>query len=286
MLRQLYTETRRALRRGLQNPVGRKEVIDATRKAAAELLEYRGFLEEELDEFWETRGDDYFLRERPEDIAWHTEAIADHNDIDEPLVLVRQSVDSPIANATQIFVHAKNTPKLFARICAEIELMDLSINDARIYFGTDGGTLDTFFVLNADGSAIAQDEHVLEGIRLALQSALEAGKDRMVSRRTPRQLKSFVLPTETNFTQDLDRGWTIMEVATPDRPGLLARIGSVFVDHHVSLQAAKIQTLGERVEDVFFITDDDGNAITDQSRLNALSYAIAEALDAGLKASA
>lgn len=286
MLRQLYTETRRALRRGLQNPVGRKEVIDATRKAAAELLEYRGFLEEELDEFWETRGDDYFLRERPEDIAWHTEAIADHNDIDEPLVLVRQSVDSPIANATQIFVHAKNTPKLFARICAEIELMDLSINDARIYSGTDGGTLDTFFALNADGSAIAQDEHVLEGIRLALQSALEAGKDRMVSRRTPRQLKSFVLPTETNFTQDLDRGWTIMEVATPDRPGLLARIGSVFVDHHVSLQAAKIQTLGERVEDVFFITDDDGNAITDQSRLNALSYAIAEALDAGLKASA
>lgn len=286
MLRQLYTETRRALRRGLQHPVGRKEVIDATRKASAELLEYRGFLEDELDEFWEMRGEDYFLRERPEDIAWHTEAIADHLDKDEPLVLVRQSVDSPIANATQIFVHAKNNPKLFARICAEIELMELSINDARIYLGTDDCTLDTFFVLNADGTAVAQDEQILEGIRLTLQNALEAGKDRIVKRRTPRQLKSFVLPTETNFTQDPDRGWTILEVATPDRPGLLARIGSVFVEHNIALQAAKIQTLGERVEDVFFITDDHGKAIADKLQLSALSGAIAEALDEGLRASA
>ncbi len=286
MLRQLYAETRRALRRGLQNPVGRKEVIDATRKASAELLEYRGFFEEELNNLWEMRGEDYFLRERPEDIAWHTEAIADHANKDKPLVLVRQSVDSPIANATQIFVHAKYSPKLFARICAEIEMMDLSINDARIYLGTDHCTLDTFFVLKADGSAVAQDEQVLEGIRLSLQNALEAGKDRVVTRRTPRQLKSFVLPTETNFTQDPVRGWTILEVATPDRPGLLARIGSVFVEHNVALQAAKIQTLGERVEDVFFITDDAGKAINDQLELQALSSAIAKALDAELRASA
>lgn len=286
LLRQLYTETRRALRRGLENPLARNDVVTATRKAAADLLEYRGFLVEELDEIWASRGTDYFLRERPEDIAWHTEAIADHNNVNRPLVLVRQSTDSPIANATQIFVHAPDKPELFARMCAELEMLDLSINDARIYSGTDGATLDTFFVLQADGNPIPGDENTLEGIRRVLQQALEHGQRRSVSRRTSRQMKSFLMPTETDIQQDNDRCWTVLEVAAPDRPGLLARIGEIFIDYAVALQAAKIQTLGERVEDVFFLTERGGGQITDVERLTGLQRAIEAALDAGIKESA
>ena len=48
LLRQLYTAARRALRRGLENPLGRQDVVLATRKAATELLENRGFLEDDL----------------------------------------------------------------------------------------------------------------------------------------------------------------------------------------------------------------------------------------------
>jgi len=286
LLRQLYTETRRALRRGLENPLARNDVVEATRKAAADLLEYRGFLTEELDEIWASRGADYFLRERPEDIAWHTEAIADHNNVNRPLVLVRQSTDSPIANATQIFVHAPDTPDLFARMCAELEILDLSINDARIYSGTDGATLDTFFVLQADGNPIPGDDNTLEGIRRVLQQALEHGKRRSVSRRTSRQMKSFLMPTETDIQQDNDRQWTVLEVATPDRPGLLARIGEIFIDYAVAIQAAKIQTLGERVEDVFFLTERGGGQIKDAERLTNLQRAIEAALDEGLRESA
>ncbi len=286
LLRQLYTETRRALRRGLSNPIARQDVVDATRQVAAELLEFRGFLREELDEIWASRGDDYFLRERPEDIAWHTEAIAIHDDPKKPLVLVNQSTDSPIANATQIFVHAPDEADLFARMCAELELLDLSINDARIYSGSDGATLDTFFVLQADGNPIPADDNTLEGIRRVLQQALEKGQKRSVSRRTPRQLKSFLMPTETTIDQDTNRGWTVLEVATPDRPGLLARIGEIFMQEHIALQAAKIQTLGERVEDVFFLTDLEGCAITEQAKLDALQQAIEHALDKGVRESA
>ena len=286
LLRQLYTETRRALRRGLENPLARNDVVEATRKAAADLLEYRGFLTEDLDQIWASRGVDYFLRERPEDIAWHTEAIADHNNVNKPLVLVRQSTDSPIANATQIFVHAPDKPDLFARMCAELEMLDLSINDARIYSGTDGATLDTFFVLQADGHPIPGDENTLEGIRRGLQKALENDQRRSISRRTSRQMKSFLMPTETDIQQDNDRRWTVLEVATPDRPGLLARIGQIFIDHAIALQAAKIQTLGERVEDVFFLTERGGGQITDTERLTSLQNAIETALDEGLKESA
>ena len=71
----------------------------------------------------------------------------------------------------------------------------------------------------------------------------------------------------------------MLEVASPDRPGLLARLGKIFVDFDIELQAAKIQTLGERVEDVFFITDGNQQPITDPQRCEAIQRAIRVELD-------
>ena len=123
---QLFAETKRALRRGLENPVDKQVWVDETRDAAIDILEYRGFTLDELKDLWRERGEDYFLRERPEDIAWHTEAIDGHHDRSKPLVLARSSTDSNVANTTQIFIHARSNATLFSRICAELEQLDLS----------------------------------------------------------------------------------------------------------------------------------------------------------------
>ncbi|WP_235898667.1 [protein-PII] uridylyltransferase [Parahaliea maris] len=281
LLRQLYTETKRALRRGLENPVDKQVWVKETRDAAMDILEYRGFTVEELEDLWQERGEDYFLRERAEDIAWHTEAIAGHHQKDQPLVLIRSSNDSSVANATQIFIHAINTAQLFSRVCAELEQLDLSIHDARIYSANDNMTLDTFFVLDSDGSSIAEDGARLRYIREHLARSLmqDSGKPAVVQRLTPRQMKSFTIPTETRMSIDGIKNQSVLEVASPDRPGLLARIGQVFVEHDVLLQAAKIQTLGERVEDVFFITEEDDSPITDPARCEAIQQAIRDRLD-------
>ena len=280
LLRQLYAETKRALRRGLENPVDKQVWIDETRNAATDTLEYRGFTVEELDELWQERGEDYFLRERPEDIAWHTEAIAGHHDKSKPLVLARSSNDSNVANTTQVFIHARFHAQLFSRICAQLEQLDLSIHDARIYNGNDGMTLDTFFVLGSDGQSIAEDTVRINQIRERLSEALssDASTDK-VNRRTPRAKKSFSIPTVTNMTVDEVKNYSVLEVSTPDRPGLLARIGRIFVEFDVELQAAKIQTLGERVEDVFFITETNQQPITDPARCDAIQQAICNELD-------
>ncbi|GHD32452.1 [protein-PII] uridylyltransferase [Parahalioglobus pacificus] len=276
LLRQLYTETRRALRRGLENPVEREEVIAQTREAAERLLEYRGFTSDELDELWAERGDDYFLRERAEDIAWHTEAIADHFDTEKSLVLVRNTTDSSVANTTQIFVHAKDKAQRFSRACASLEQMDLSIHDARIYSANDGMTLDTFFVLDSDGQSIAEDSVRLRFIQDQLTEDLNADKldAPPPQRRTPRKVRSFTMPVETRMHLDEHKNVTVLEVAAPDRPGLLARISQIFVDFGVELQAAKIQTLGERVEDVFFITDSDNQPLANESLCEDIQSAI------------
>ena len=284
LLRHLYTETRRALRRGLANPLAREDVVAATKKAAAHLLEFRGFLDDELESIWAARGTDYFLRERPEDIAWHTEAIADFDDDATPLILLKQSSESLIANATQIFVHTANTSNVFSRVCAALELLDLSINDARIYSGTDGATLDTFFVLKADGSPVDSDPDTLQRIETAIFKALTAASISTNRQRMTRTLRSFLSPTEITFIEDEGRNLTIMEISSPDKPGLLAQIGQILDHSDIAIQAAKIQTLGERVEDVFFLTNIEGNRLNDETTCEALRIELCNALDKDIAA--
>jgi len=285
LLRQLYTETKRALRRGLENPADKQEWIDETRNAAIDILEYRGFTPEELADVWQERGEDYFLRERAEDIAWHTEAIAGHIDRNEALVLIRNTSDSSVANTTQIFVYAPDHAALFTRVCTALERLDLSVQDARIYNANDGMSLDTFFVLDSDGQSIAEDGARLRFIQEQLTASLSGEKlTPIAQRRTPRQIKSFTMPSETRLSLDEIKNVTVLEVTAADRPGLLARIGQIFVDFGVELQAAKIQTLGERVEDVFFITDSEQQPLQDPALCDAIQAAVREQLDEQLVA--
>ena len=281
LLRQLYTETRRALRRGLDNPVDKQAIIMRARSAAADILDGRGFTPDELDDMWSERTEEYFLRERSEDIAWHSEAIADHHHRDVPLVLIRNLAESSIANTTQIFIHARSHPQLFSKICAALEQLDLSIYDARIYSSSDGMCLDTFFILDSAGQPISEDGGRLAYIRQYLSDELENKSDQPATsaRLTPRKMKSFSVPTETRMSIDKIKNQSVLEVLTPDRPGLLARLGKIFVSLNIEVQAAKIQTLGERVEDVFFITDTNQQAITDPAVCENLQSKIREELD-------
>jgi [protein-PII] uridylyltransferase len=82
------------------------------------------------------------------------------------------------------------------------------------------------------------------------------------------------------MSRDDARNLSVLEVASLDRPGLLARIGEVFTEYGVMLQAAKIQTLGERVEDVFFVTDTQRQPIDDPELAEQIQAAIRDRLDA------
>jgi len=281
LLRQLYTETRRALRRGLEHQVDKQELITEVQRKAMEQLEDRGFISEEVEELWAASGEDYFLREQVDDIVWHTECIAQHYDDETPLVLVKPEIQLQGAAATQIFIHARAQDYLFAVIAAALEQLDLSVHDARVYSSVGGMAMDTFFVLDADGSSIAADSERIKHIVSYLSRQLQ-DKDHypdIVKRRTPRQIKAFSIPTETTITVDPIKSVSVLEVTTPDRPGLLARIGRIFVEYGIELQAAKIATLGERVEDVFFITDAAQKPIEDESLCAEIQAAICKELD-------
>jgi [protein-PII] uridylyltransferase len=98
-------------------------------------------------------------------------------------------------------------------------------------------------------------------------------------KRTPRQLRLFSMPTTTTMFTDTKKNQTVLEVITPDRPGLLARIGRIFYSFGIQLQNAKITTLGERVEDVFFVTDANQQPIVDPELCDAIQTTIKKELD-------
>ena len=75
-----------------------------------------------------------------------------------------------------------------------------------------------------------------------------------------------------------------MEISSPDRPGLLAQIGQILDRSNIAIQAAKIQTLGERVEDVFFLTNLDGNRLNDDATCEDLRNELCAALDKDIAA--
>jgi [protein-PII] uridylyltransferase len=72
---------------------------------------------------------------------------------------------------------------------------------------------------------------------------------------------------------------TIVELITDDRPGLLATVGRIFQHQGIRLHTAKIATIGEHVEDVFFITDTEHAPLTQPERLEQLQQTLCEALD-------
>ena len=67
----------------------------------------------------------------------------------------------------------------------------------------------------------------------------------------------FRTPTQISFAEDTAGGRTIMELVAGDRPGLLLAVGKVFRELGVEIKAAKILTIGERAEDVFYLTGHD-----------------------------
>ncbi|WP_313220829.1 [protein-PII] uridylyltransferase [Stutzerimonas nitrititolerans] len=280
LLRQLYTATKRALKRGLENPLEREEQIRQTQRAGLDSLVRNGTDPDEAEQLWAQLGDDYFMRHSSTDVAWHTQAILRHGDSSEPLVLIKETTQHEFEGGTQIFIYAADQHDFFAVTVAAMDQLNLNIHDARIITSSSQFTLDTYIVLDADGAPIGNDPERIQEIRQGLTEALRNPEDYLtiIKRHVPRQLKHFAFPPQVTIHNDTQRPQTIIEVIAPDRPGLLARIGQLFLEFDLSVQNAKIATMGERVEDVFFVTNAHNQPLSDLQLCTQLQQALVKQL--------
>lgn len=273
LLRDLYFSTQRVLARGKEKPVDiRARVREHQAKAKKELLR-RGIKEKSLDLLWQRFKADYFLRHQPNQVAWHAEAILKHKH-NEPLVLISKHTTR---GGTELFVYSPDKPKLFATVMAVLDNKNINVHDASIMNSKDGYALDSFVILEQDGSPVSQISRI-HGLKKAVVKALGSDTAKLPKfKKLPRQMKPFRVRTQVSFLPTRKQGTSMMELIALDSPGLLAKVGDIFYRCQVSLLGAKITTIGERAEDFFMLQTTDGKQL-DQAQQDELSAALIQAL--------
>ncbi len=280
LMSQLYLNTKQALRVGLENPQNREDRIADKKDSASKALVQRGFDLNEIEEIWSRLDDEYFIRESAVNIAWHTELIA-RNEGQGPVVALQELTRIDGEGATQVFIYTKDGDFLFANTTATLERLRLNVQGARIFTSTHGYCLDTFTVLEDTGRPVGENPTRNAEIIAALTESF-ANKHvptRTLQYRQSRKDRYFASKVVARLTNQAGRSYSTLEINCPDHPGILAAVGKLFVEESISIRDARITTLGERVEDLFYITDAGGQSISDEDEVNDLIEKIEEALE-------
>ncbi len=247
LLEDLYRATLRTL--GGRAPDAAAE-IEARKREALVLLALSALPFEAHKALWATLDVSYFMRHEAADIAWHTRHLSRHVGAAHPVVRARQSL---AGEGLQVMVYAPDQPDLFARICGYFDRAGFSILDARVHTANNGHALDTFQVV-----ASAQPGHYRELTHMVesdLVRTIEAGGPLPdpAARRVSRRVKSFpVAPRVTLRPDEKAQRW-LLAISASDRAGLLYLVARILARHELSVQLAKVSTLGERVEDTFLV---------------------------------
>jgi len=280
LFRDLYDLTTHALRRGLEKPIDRELLISETQTVARKLLQKTNTPEATVDHLWKSFTGDYFLRYRSEEIAWHTNILGlAKSGLSDGLLDVRQQADGDGVEA-MLFVH--RSTRTFANAAALIAELGMTIVDVRIVPITNDYSLDTYIFLELDRRTVVDNER-LNKITRTLAQILTATDDSTarVTRPAPRQVRLFRTKTLVLFEQDFTKSRTVMELIAGDRPGLLSIVGQTLIEFAINIETAKILTIGERAEDVFYVVDKDGNTL-DEETCNNLRERLIERIDSNL----
>ncbi len=271
LLQQLYKHTRHFLKQGVNPLPSRASQIITIKEKTMPLLADRGITQGQADGLWGQMGGSYFISHEPEELAWQLAGILTHDE-DNPLIIIRETSSTEEHGGSRIFIYTPNQPNLFAATVAALDHLHLLIQDARIFTSAGDFSLDTFTVLERDGSAIGRNRQRIYQIQYHLEKVLTSPGSfpDLIRRRTPRQLKHFSREPEVVLSHHISSRETLLSITATDRPGLLAIIGKAFMILGLQVERAKIATFGEKVEDRFVITKKAGKAFCDPRYCQAI----------------
>lgn len=200
---------------------------------------------------WDKLDVAYFLRHDAQDIAWQTRLLYKFVESTTPIVRARPS---PIGEGLQVLVYLKDRPDLFACICEYFDRSGLSVLDAQVHTTRHGYALDNFLVADTRIDSHYRDiANLVEQQLTARLSAPACALPQPPKGRLSRLSRTFPISPRVELRADERGQYYILSVSANDRPGLLYSIARLLAEHQVGLHAARINTLGERVEDVFLV---------------------------------
>src|SRR5882757_2473873 len=178
---------------------------------------------------------------------------------------------------TELTVLAPDHPRLLSVIAGACAAAGANIVDAQIFTTTDGLALDTIAVsreFERDEDEARRAVRIADSIERALRGELRL-PDVMAKRAARKaRLKAFVVEPEVMLNNQWSNRYTVIEVTGLDRPGLLYELTATISKLNLNIASAHVATFGERVVDVFYVTDLLGAQITSPSRQAAIKRAL------------
>ncbi|MBE0440207.1 MAG: [protein-PII] uridylyltransferase [Gammaproteobacteria bacterium] len=269
LLKQLYQNTKQWLEQSEQLAKNSQEKAAKSRQQALTVLVNSSWSKDQIEALWHPYDYHYFSRHTVEDIVWQTQYRLQNPD--KKTLLTSRPLSH---NTLELFFFTQDRPRIFAAVTACLGRLDLDVLDAKINATHDGNTLNTYIV---NGSTDNPTE-----IIMTLSHSLE-NLDKIsttFSGITPRTMTLFETKPTINFRSNTQQSHTVMELNTHDRPGLLSSIAQVFLQCDIQVVNAKLTTLGDQVEDVFFITSSQNEPLSDAQQDH-----LKQALISGLTAS-
>ncbi|MEM1076415.1 MAG: ACT domain-containing protein, partial [Pseudomonadota bacterium] len=278
LLRALYRQTRRALETGL-------EALNRENRGAEAKRALRDALQT-----W-SRKDLQVETSRHYDPYWQGLHVTAHKVFAELLratkddeILINLHPDDERDATRACFVMADH-PGIFARICGALALVGANVVDARSYTTKDGLVTDAYWIQDADGNPY--DASRLPRLRKMIERTLKGEvvtTEAMKARdKVKRRERAFNVPTHITFDNEGSEIYTIIEVDTRDRPGLLHDLARTMADANVYIANAVIATYGEQVVDTFYVKDMFGLKYYSESKQRILERRLRRAIDQGVE---
>jgi [protein-PII] uridylyltransferase len=264
LLENLFNATMRVLKDA--NFTVQQAMIERQAKASERLAKY-GLQPIAYKSLWDAAGAGYFVRFESEEIAWQSRLLTPHVNTEAPIVRARLS---PSGDGIQIMIYTRDQDDLFARICNFFDRMAYNIVQAKIYTTNHGYALNSFIVLDQSGKSVSYSG-LLKFIETELTGKiLSTDIETPLEGRISRQVKHTPFATQINIRAESQSYKHTIDIITADRPGLLAKVAFIFLQLGIDLHNAKINTLGNRVEDSFLISDKHGKSLN-SAQIDALS---------------
>ncbi|HUH02225.1 MAG TPA: [protein-PII] uridylyltransferase [Kofleriaceae bacterium] len=297
LMRELYLRTREFLRGGDRAAIQHPEELAELKRRAIELLARSGLEDVAARRFLDSIDERFFMQLSPRQVARHVEVAREREQSKGPVAL--SVAHYPLKGHSELALAAADVPGLLSAIAGTLSANRVDILEAVV--GCRAGdsadpaavALDLFYVRDLVGQAIPADDARWDRIRADLCALLAGGSidseqtaQLIARRRKPSAFGERVTPavaTDVRIDNDASSEYTVVEVFTRDRVGVLYVITRTLAELGLDIHLAKISTEGEKAADVFYVSDanagDDGPIkITDRRRVEAIRAKLTGAL--------
>jgi [protein-PII] uridylyltransferase len=258
LLKQLFMSSRRKL--NLEEAQSNKSIVNERKLASANKIN-KGY--ELLNEVWDQLPDAYFSKYQLEQLSNQARTVAASKRKTSVFVKSRK-------NLIEIFIFTSNQAGLFLKTVRSFEQLSLETIDSDIHTTNDGKyAINTFICRHKilGGNLIQRDiqnieQKIIQGISSEVLPAITQLKTS--------NKKVFEYPTSVHVSKTNKKNASLVTLETLDQPYLLSKVANIFLDHGISIDSARITTLGEKVEDNFTVIDEKTKSCISQNKTNLL----------------